>query len=60
MDTLTDIRNQRQHLARYACQVRRSQARRSRKILYQIRVALKRLDRMQDLVQAEKRTPIHE
>lgn len=60
MDALTDIREQRQHLARYVCQARRSRARRSRRILYHIRVAFKRLDRMQKLVQAEKRTPIHE
>lgn len=60
MDILTDICKQRQYLGRSACQARRSQARRSKNILYQIRIALKRLDRMQNLVQAEKRTLIRE
>jgi hypothetical protein len=59
MDVLADLCQQRRRLSQYACQARRSRERRSRKILYRIRIALKRLDRMQDLVQAERRTRIH-
>lgn len=60
MDVLTDIRNQRQRLARYACQVRRSQAKKSKKILFNLRASMRRLDRMQDLIQAQQRKQAHE
>jgi hypothetical protein len=60
METLTDIRNQRQRLARYSCQARRSQAKKAKKILFDIRASLRRLDRMQDLIQAQQRKNVHE
>lgn len=60
MDTLTDIRNQKHRLARYTCQVRRSQAKKAKKLLFKLRSSLRRLDRTQDLIQAQQRKDAHE
>ena len=60
MNALTDIRTQRQRLGRYACQVRRSQAKKAKRLLFNLRGSLRRLDRTRDLLQAQQRQQAHE
>ena len=60
MEALTDICTQKQRLARYSRQIRRSHTRSAKKILYNLRATLKRLDRMQNRIQAQQRKHAHE